>query len=164
MPGPFPERGRMLKGMWIAVLVALLIAPVLFWTEGGIISELKANDNQAALKLMYPASIGGCLALMLWGAGFETLFFRAATMSFLARISGRQWIAVFGAVIFRVWVSSVKYGDVGLESSVGLRLAGVALLSTVSCLFYVRAGLPATMMFAATLDARHLVRLVLDFA
>ncbi|TFH18164.1 MAG: hypothetical protein E4H02_00855 [Lentisphaerales bacterium] len=166
MAGPFPERGRMLKGLWMAVLAGVLITPILLWTEGGIIRELRANDNQAALRLMYPAGVGACFALILWGAGFETLFFRASAISLLARVTGRQLVAVVGTVLFRVLVSAIQFSEAGLHSSAGLRLTGVALLSVISCLFYVRAGLPATMMFAATLDARHLVRLAtgLDFS
>jgi len=43
------------------------------------------------MALRYPASLGGCVAVMLWSASFETMFFQAATMSFLMRVADRLW-------------------------------------------------------------------------
>lgn len=158
MCGPFPDKARTRAGTCIALVAGLLIAPFLFWQDAGTADLLSKTAFLSELHLPFPSTLTACLALILWSAGFETLFFRAGTMSLLTRVTNRQWIAIAGAVLLRLSVNVLKIGQVDMDAMMILELAGMIVVTTVGCILYARAGLPAAMTFAATIDARHLVR------
>lgn len=161
MLGPFPARGEVRRGIWSAIASGLLIAPFILWQEAAGMGLGDSPTTLAERNLPLPSTLTGCLALMLWSAGFETLFFRAGTMSFFARVTNRQWTGVVGAILISVAVRSAKMGEVGLDSVMVLRLVGIGIVTTVGCLLYARAGMLAAMVFAAVLDTRHIVRWLL---
>ena len=101
-----------------------------------------------AARLLAP---GGRLALLLWSAGFETFFFVAATMSFLARLTRRQWVAVSGAALFRMFVATVQLEAAQVWEAIPLSPAASAVSAAVASLLFARYGLPAAMLFSAGL-------------
>lgn len=182
MPGLFPARETQARGLRVALVAGLAMAPLLLAFDSDLQAAMAEalrsrpvppgfNPMQAAMikawraravALAFPESVSGCLALALWSAGFETVFFRASTMAFLARVTRRQWIAVAGSVLIRGFVMLMMITLADVDFLLMVRLGGVMALSAVSCLLYARAGLPAAMLFAAILESRHLVRLFLE--
>lgn len=156
MAGLFPERRRLLKGLGVALALALIFLPAALWLDPVLRSALEETGDMQRLALRYPATLRGCLALMLWAAGFETIFSLAAVISFLARLTGSAWAALAGAVLLRLWMTYLQCAGAGLESVMPLFMVSSAILMGVGGLLFVRAGLPAAALFTALLDARHL--------
>jgi hypothetical protein len=161
MCGALPDRGTVRAGIWIALAAGLLVAPFLFWQDAGIAAMSDTPSSPFERNLPLPATLTGCLALILWSAGFETLFFRAGAMSFFARVTNRQWTGVIGAILISLAVRSAKLGSVDTDGMMALRIVGMTVVTTVGCVLYARSGLVAAMVFAAVLDMRHVVRWLL---
>ena len=162
MCGPWPERHVAARGMRVALIAGFAMAPVLLAFDFDLKTVMAAALRPHAVTLAFPETVSGCLALMLWSAGFETLFFRAGTMAFIARVTRRLWIAVLGSVLLRAFVTFMLMTPADVSTVMIVRLIGVSVLSAVACLLYARAGLPAAMLFAAVLESRHLLRLLLE--
>lgn len=153
MCGIFPARRRMLVGVGIAVLVSAMATPVVhLWVDPSVRKALLATGNAQVMALRYPATVGGCLAVILWSASFETLFFQAATVSFFARLTSRQSIAIVLAVALRLCVSLHQMTELGVVDAVPLMLVSTAVMATVACILFARTGLIATMVLGAGLD------------
>ena len=161
MVGPFPGRNPSYRGLGIAIVAALILVPVLFAFDSGVLRQLAENKGPDSLlvRLAFPTDVRGCLAIVLWSAGFDTLFFKGATMSFLARLTKRQSVAVVGSVLFSVAITSSKFTHMGMALS-GLGIVTAAVTSIAGCLIYARGGLIPAMAFGSLLSARHLVRLL----
>jgi hypothetical protein len=162
MHGLFPEHGRITRTVLVALGAGALIGAA-HWAGDGLYRNTFAEYSTSEVYAMtYPPTWGGCFALILWSAGFETLFFRAATMSFLARVTGRQWVAIGGAVIFRTVLSFMTDPAGNADYLTLARMTGVALTTFCACLLYAQGGITPAMVFAAMIDARHLVRLGIE--
>ena len=160
MAGPFPSSGRMFAGVGIAAAVVCVILPVnFFWISPLFRAGLKATGNDALYKLQYPATVGGCLAFMLWMGSFETMFLRAAPLAFLARLTGNKKIAVAFAVCFQVALVVKRLALEGIGDHFVLFTAASAATGLISCLLYVRYGLPATMVFCGGVSLHLLLSL-----
>jgi len=162
--GVLPDRDRVRRMVLIAAVMGVVLLPLQFWVDAGLAEALIGSEDTAMLSLAFPGSVASCLSLILWGAGFETLFFKAATMSFVARVTRRQWAAVMCAVIFGMAVGWLKLDAAGVDLGPmgNVRLAAIGLVSVLGCVLYARGGLPAAMVFVAVLDVRHLLRLALS--
>ena len=91
MVGAFPGRRRLLLGLAAGAGLALLMLPLrLFIVDPIVHPIIVATGNTRLLRLTYPGSHAGRMAVMLWSAGFETLFFTATAMAFAARLSQRS--------------------------------------------------------------------------
>ncbi len=145
MVGPFPAESRVRTGVFVAVGVGLLVSPLLFWLD-------------SVLAVPLPKSTLSCMALMLWVAGFETLFFRASTMSFMARVSGRQWPGIVCAVLLRMLVGVIQITEPLSDWPSVIKLVTFGGGTAFGCILFARAGLPAAMAFSAVLVLRVLVR------
>ena len=155
MHGVFPEKGRMLIGMGLAGLTVLVLAWIsTFWLDRVFESTMRQAGRTDLLALRYPDSPGGQAAKVLWAAGFETMFFQVGAVSFFSRLTDRQWLAIVGAVSFRGMVTSMQLSQAGLVDATWLFIMMSVATSAVACMLYVRAGLPAAMLFSAVLSLR----------
>jgi len=153
MVGLFPHWRLMLGGVGIAVLISLVAVPIQHaWIDPRIQAALSATGNAQLMALRYPVTAGGCVAVMLWSASFETLFFHAATLSFFARLTNRQWIAVALTVALRLFVSMRQMAETGVFDAVPLMLVSTGVMATAACVLFARTGLIPAMMLAAGLD------------
>jgi len=157
MYGVFPSVERALIGTGLAGIMGLILLVIYFILLDPVFRQAFSTAGAAKqLLLRYPKTIGGALALVLWAAGFETMLFQAGAISFFSRLSNHQWLTITGAVSFRCFVTSLQLSHSGIVDSVPLFLICAAASSTLTCLLYVRAGLPAAMLFSAVLSLRVL--------
>ncbi|MFC1498161.1 hypothetical protein ACFLS1_06795 [Verrucomicrobiota bacterium] len=162
MCGLFPARRKMLAGIGVAFILACIVTPVYLFCIDPIFQDaLERTGSTSLLMLKYPATISGCLALALWSASFETMFFRVGAMSFFARLIPRQWIVLCLAVTLRVFVSVLQVADAGVVEAVPFFVIGSAIVSAMSCVLFARAGLPAAMFFSAGINLRLFIALFL---
>ena len=153
MCGAFPDTRRLLVGLGLATLLCVLLLPVYrVWLDPIFRAALEQTGNERLLRLRYPATWHGALALLLWSAGFEALFFVAGSMSFMARLTRCAWISGIGVVALRVLVVSRMITDAGIMDGTWLFLGAAAVSTALSCLLFARTGLPAVMLFAAGLN------------
>jgi hypothetical protein len=153
MYGLFPAKPRMITGIGTGLLLALLITPAyVLLVDPILVESMKTAGKTGMVNLRYPPTLSGRVALVMWIASFETVFFRAGTISFLSRVTGNKSLAVVGAVCFRTLVSAAQLSDLNLsrgETSLVLIIGAVA--SSVSSVLFIETGLPGTMIFSAVL-------------
>jgi hypothetical protein len=77
------------------------------------------------------------------------MFLQAATMSFLSRITGRQWMAVAMAVMLRMILTSHQLDELHILAGSQLLMFIAGLVTMASCILFARFGLPAAMVFSA---------------
>jgi hypothetical protein len=155
MCGIWPGTRQGSAGLGLALLLALLATSVyLLGFDPVCRKALEATGNAQMLRLRYPPTLRGRVALVLWSAGFETVFFRASAMSFLARLTGRTSVAVAGSVTLHVMVAAAQLSRAGIYEPLPytLFLVGTAAAGAIGCLLFARAGLPAAMLFAGALN------------
>ena len=158
MAGIVTDRRTLCSGVALALLLALLALPVYVWGLDAILrNALRSATSRTLLNLSYPATVGGCLALMLWSAGFQTMFFVAAPMSLFARLTNRQSVALGLTLAVRFYVMHRQMTEAGVSAAVPL-FYGLALATTLAGgLLFARYGLAPAMLFAAALDLRLLL-------
>lgn len=157
MAGMFPERGRCLVGLAVAALLgALLLLIRLVYLDPVYEFALTRGGQDATFVLRYPDTMFGAVALVLWVAGFETMFFLAGVVAFFARLSRRQWVAIAGATGVRLLVTGLQLSQSGTNDATPLFVVGIMVTTALGALIYVRAGLPAAMLFSAIVSARPL--------
>jgi hypothetical protein len=155
MCGLFPERKRALQGIGVAVVLLLMLIPVcVLWLDRAIYDAARASGDSYFLKMLFPSTVAGALALVLWAIGFETMFFEVAAMSYFSRLVGRQWIAVVLSVVLRGVVTYARLAGVGATDSAWLFLGSVSVAAVIGCVLFARFGLPAAMVFSAGLAMR----------
>ena len=148
--GMFPAARPMFLGSAIAILLACVLTPIYLRTLDPIFRKALENASDPRLfVLRYPPSLAGKLALTLWSASFEVLFFQAAALAFFARLTGRLWATLLGAVLFRVLVAFLQVSNAGVGAVASPFILSSAAAGCVSCLIYAYAGMPAAMIFAA---------------
>lgn len=155
MVGLFPERRLMARGCGWAVILALLFLPFLYVLDPVLRQGLEQAGDPIRLRLAYPDTVRGCLALILWSAGFETLFFVAATSAFIVRVTGHCGVGIAGALAVRLGVTWQQVGQVGLDDQRAMFLLAAAATLLPAVWIFMRGGLPPAMAFAALLAARH---------
>jgi hypothetical protein len=150
MCGLFPAPRRQLAGMAIAAALAILVLPIfMLYIDPVIVPAIAAKGGQEMLMKRYPVTLSGQIALLLWSAGFETMFLQAAAMSLLSRITGRQWMAVTAAVTLRILLYSHQLDELHILSENPHLLFIAGLMTTASCILFARFGLPAAMVLSA---------------
>ncbi len=157
MAGMFPARRVCLAGIAVAALLgSLLLLIRLVWLDPVYKYALTRGGEEAIFVLRYPDTAAGALALVLWATGFETVFFLAGAVSFFARLTRRSWAAVVGAVAVRMLVTWLQLSLSAAPETTPLFMVGVAAATAIGALIYMRAGLPAAMVFSAIVSARPL--------
>jgi len=104
------------------------------------------------LTLTYPATVGGCLALILWSAGFQTIFLQAAPMSFFARLTRNRSVAFGLCLALRVFIAYRQVVFAGLTDGIGLFVVSAVGAAAAGCILFVRYGLAPAVFLAAILD------------
>lgn len=155
MVGLFPCRRRLVAGLIAGAVAGLVLIPVfVLWLDPWHKEALLRLDDTARLGLQFPDTPWQKVAIVLWAAGFQVLFFEAASMSFFCRLTGRLLIALSLAVAFRIFVSHLQMADLPVDSAMPFYLV-YGLTSVTGCVLFARAGLPAASVFAASLAIRH---------
>lgn len=149
--------GRVWPGMWVGLLLSLLALPYYFYAAPVVRTLLQASGNAKLVALNYPESLSGRIALVLWCGGFQTMFFYAAPMALFCRVVGHVWAAVALTVCMQVLVICYRLSLVGILHGAIPSVCASAVAATVASVLYARAGLPATMVFAAGLNAHLFV-------
>jgi len=155
MVGLFPCRRRLVAGLIAGGVAGVVLLPVfVLWLDPLLKEALLRLGDAARVGLQFPDRLWQKVAIVLWAAGFQVLFFEAATMSFFCRLTGRWLIALSLAVAFRIFVVNLQMADVPVNSTMPFHLV-YGLTSVTGCVLFARGGLPAASLFAAVLAIRH---------
>lgn len=146
MRGPFPDWRKVLPWTIGSIAVALLLVPFMLW-----------YDSIPQLARDIPKSADAAIALVLWSAGFETLFFQAGLMSFIARLTGSGIAALAAGPALKLFVVLLQWAHFGFGPVPPLVIVGTVVTVGMAGVIYSRAGLPATMAFNAIIAGRHLL-------
>ena len=161
MCGMFPSRRRMLTGLGIAAVLACTITPIYScWLDPIFRHAIAATGDRGMLRMRYPVTLGGCITITLWSASFETVFFRAATMSFFARLTGSLWISLIAAVGLRIFVILKQLSTAGIVDAIPLFVVCTVIVSFISCVLFARTGLPGTVLFSVGLNFHLFISLL----
>lgn len=153
MVGILADRRRTCSGLALAVGLVLVVTPLyVLWLDPVLYAALEATRNPSMLELRYPSELGGKLALMLWSASFQLMFFTVSGMSFLTRLTGRALISGAMVVLFRVAVGLYQLSEAGVTQGVPLFLVGAAAVTACSCALFARTGLLPAMTLAMGLN------------
>ncbi len=155
LPGLFPRWARVKRGMTAAVLFALIMFPFALRMDALRWELLEVGQIEHWRVMPPPTTAADIVALLLWRAGFEALFFQAATICLLARLF-RDWRpALIGAVLLRGAVTAAQMGyDLGGDYAWWF-LAYTLIDAVLAGGLYVIAGWPATAVFVVLLGLRH---------
>ena len=152
MNGLFPPRNIALRGLLLAAILLIILFPIkVFWFNPLLYTIVEQTGNEDALRLLFPDTFTSGVSLVLWVMSFEVLFFKAAAMSFFARLTNRISAAVILSTMLRVFVTSLMINNIGVETSLFLILSHAAFINMLSCLMFARYGLPAPMLLAGGL-------------
>lgn len=153
--GLFPERRRMLTGLMAALCLALLAIPMARRLDAMRAALSDAGVIEHWVSQPPPAEPVAVAALLLWVAGFETVFFQAGVISYLARLFKNWRPALCGSVILRGVIAYVQMGrDLTVDGALGFQI-GALIDATVAGALYVAAGWPAAAAYAVVLAMRH---------
>ena len=153
MKGAFPQGKTMLYGLVPAFILLILLSPLkLFWLNPLFYSALQETGNVGALRLGFPESVTTGIALTLWTMSFETFFFQAAAMSFFAKLTKHIAAALVLSAMLRFFVTWLRIEGIGIESGQVEILSNAVLMNLLSCLLFMRYGLPAPMLFIGGLS------------
>ena len=142
--GLFPPKPILLKGMLIALLLALCSLPIKIYLSDPI---LKASLPPRMLALSFPATTLGVIGLILWASGFENMFFNVAAPSYFTRLSRNMWLAIVLSASFRTFVSSRAMIAADIQSPHLLMLNAISCF--IACTLFATYGLPAAALFTA---------------
>lgn len=146
----FPEWARLWRGMAMACLFGgLLLLVAIRWIDPVVRPAMESAGPVSWVRLRYPTTVYGKWALVLWSAGFETVFFQGAAMSFLARLTKRPSPAVIGATVLRTLVAIRQLEAVDIGDPAGLIVVATATGAFAACFVFSWGGLPSAMLFSA---------------
>lgn len=149
MNGLMTDRTKLVPGLLIVLLFSLLVIPIQVNVLTPLIhARFASAAGKSFMALRYPPTLDGKIALLLWSAGFESIFFYAAPMSYFSRLSGNRWIALILTAIFRIFVVFKGLNNEGLGLSATMITTTVAASAT-GCMIYGFSGLVPVMAFAA---------------
>ena len=152
MNGLFPPRIVVLRGLLLAAILLIILFPIkVLWFNPLLYTAVEQTGNETALKLLFPDRFISGVALMLWVMSFEVLFFKAAAMSFFARLTNQISAALILSTMLRVFVTWLMISNTGVETGLFLILSHAAFINALSCLMFARYGLPAPMLLAGGL-------------
>lgn len=157
LAGLWPDPRRRWGGAVVAALAGLALVPVALKLDPAVRAAFAGGSNPTTLALQYPGSAAGVLALILWSAGFELLFFVAAPAAFFGRLLNRKWIAIAGPVVLRVVVAHHQLVNGNITGAVPLILTATGVFSGIACLLFAQFGLVAPAVFVAIIEARLLL-------
>jgi len=160
MAGLAADRRTLGTGVILAVLLALLALPVVRYGLDPVLrSALRDAAGPTASQLSFPGTLHGCLASLLWTAGFQTLFFVAAPMALFARLTNRQSVALALTLAFRAYVMHRQLVEAGVTAAVPLFYLQALAGTLAGAFLFARYGLAPAMVLAAGLDLHLLFNL-----
>lgn len=153
MPGIATDRRTLGAGAAAAAALTIVALPAqVFWLDPLLRRAMGAALAPSTAALSYPATIGGCLALLLWSAGFQTIFLQAAPMSFFIRLTGRPLVALSLCLALRVYVTHRQVLLSGMTDAIAALVALSAAATLAGCILFYRFGLAPAMLLAAGLN------------
>jgi len=133
--------------------LSLLALPLyVFWLDPILSAALQGAPRRSLMALSYPSTVTGRLSLVLWSAGFQTMFLQAAPMSLFGRLTERRSVAVGLCMALRAYVACRQMAEAGLPGGMSFFVASVLVTSAVGCVVFARFGFVPSMLFAAGLD------------
>lgn len=149
----WPARNVLIKGAVAALALGLafglaksfFLDPIL---EQAMVRHLAFEE----MELHFPRDGYGVFALILWVAGFETLFFEGGTMSLWARVTGSVWVATAVTVFMRMGVVLYQMNRIYLGDWLVPILLAYVIAQIVGCQLMARAGLVPVMLYNAALQ------------
>lgn len=152
MKGLFPPFREVSRGFIAVFAILVAVVPVqVFFLNPMLYRVISEAGDQTALDVLFPGTIPTALAFVFWSMSFETIFFRAAAMSFFARLTKRFVPAVLLAVGLGVFVGYLKFDELGIVSNAWPILGMAGLMSAVSCCIFARYGLLPAMVLSGGL-------------
>jgi hypothetical protein len=153
MPGFVTDRAIFLRGVRTAAVVTGLALPLqVLWVDPVLRSALAGAADRSMAALSYPVTVRGCLALMLWSAGFQAIFLQAAPMSFFTRLTRRPDVALCLCLTLRVYIAYRQMALSGMTASIGLFIVSAVGTVAAGCFVFARFGLGPTLLLAAGMD------------
>ena len=150
MPGIVTARRTFLLGLLIVCILVFLILPIqVFWLDPGLKSAMLKAGRPGLTALAYPETFAGRVSLLLWSAGFQTLFMAAAPMALAARITGRWPIAMVVCIILRACIWRLQVAEYGLAEHALPFTAAAVFPAAIACWLFARFGLAPAMVFGA---------------
>lgn len=153
MPGITLDRKLLLQGaLWAAALSGLALILQIFWLDPFLQSALHKTGNAKLQDLTYPTTIGGRLAIILWAAGFQTVFLQAAPMSMLVRLTGH--VPASAGLCLVVTALLTRQQIAVNEIATGSMLIFITALAgnAVGCVMFAGFGLIPAMLLSAGLN------------
>lgn len=156
MAGIVTDRSTFLRGAAAAGILSLVALPVhVLWLDPLLRGALAAKPQ--FLELSYPTTPRGCMASLLWSAGFQVMFLQAAPMSLFARLTNRRSVAMAMCIALRAYIATRQVGLIGIADHGALFVLCAVAATAAGCAVFARFGLGPTMLLAAGLDAHILV-------
>ncbi len=156
MPGIATGRPTFLRGLLVVCILVFLILPIrIFWLDPVLKPAMLTADaagRPGLAALAYPDAFSGRMALLLWSAGFQTLFMVAAPMALAARITGCWPVAIVVCIILRACICRLQAAEYGLAEHALLFAAAAVPASAIACWLFARFGLAPAMIFGAGID------------
>jgi|GEM_PF-1871628 len=153
MPGIMTNRRTLMRGAVFAVVLSLLALPVyVFWLDLPLRNTLLSMTRSPIAELSYPSTLTGCFSLVLWSAGFQTMFLEAAPMSLFARLTRRRSIAVALCAAMRTYIAYRQITEAGITNHLPLFIFPALVSTTAGCILFARFGLVPAMLLSAGLD------------
>lgn len=159
LPGLWPPKAIQVRWAGLSVLLGFALFPIGLAFDPLHRSILAQTGSTEMLALACPRSGHAILALMLWSAGFETLFFCAAPMAFTARLTGSRAVAIGAPALFHLLVGIYQFNMAGVTKDAWILLLGIVVVRFITCILYARGGLPAAALLGFVLEARHFLAL-----
>ena len=150
-----PERLQMGFAIVICSATALAVFRTVF-ADPAMLNAI--NHSPAAMpsrNIHLPRQPGMIIALMLWAASFETVFFRAGSICFFGRLTGRKNLSIFMAALLRTWVSAFQMNSLDIAAPMPCLLLSAVQSITAGTVF-VYFGLVPAAVFSALIEARLL--------
>jgi len=163
--GLFPRPASAKSAYILAPVLGLTVFPILLFTiTPATLETVSSTVPSHLVQSSYPNTFPHCLALILWSAGFELLFFIAAPISLSARLLPRFhfWPGFAAAAALRVLVIILKI-PAGTLPHIYLVLLFIYTLTgtAILCRLFTRGGLPPCLIFISLADLHHIVRSLL---
>ena len=153
MVGLFPDGKIMGIGLAIAVVLAGGVSLAYWlWLDDVVIRAIESGHDPKLMELRYPSTVAGCLALILWTAGFETLFLKASALSFVSRLTGRYWLSVLFAALLQAGLAAKMCSVAGITEFVSVIVLCAIVGSVVGSMLFCKFGLLPAMVFAGGSD------------
>lgn len=154
LPGLLPPRAQIVSGLAAALVLALVLAPLAYFGLDPAMRAAMTAGDSPLLRMEYPEGPIETLSLILWVAGFQLVFFVAASMSFFARLLHSRWAALAGAVIVRALVAHLQVRHGHIPTGTWMFIVDTAATTALSCWLFARAGLLPPVAFAILVNLR----------